>query len=91
MADQTMDDGAARILHLLGGILVALACGAVTVLLAVVTFDINPAGPVLVTMAALVGGGFAISRGRDYLIRGAGYGLVVGGLIAILLWPLLAA
>jgi hypothetical protein len=85
-----MDGGTTRVLHLLAGILVALACGAVTVLLAVVTFDANPAGPVLVTLAALVGGGVAISRGRDYVIRGAGYGLVVGGLIAILLWPLFA-
>jgi hypothetical protein len=85
-----MDDGATRVLHVLGGILVALACGAVTVLLAVVTFDVNPAGPVIVSLAALVGGAFAISRGHDFMIRGAGYGLVVGALVAILLWPLFA-
>lgn len=87
MADQALHDWAPR----LGRALLALLAGAVaagaTVGLAIVAFDVNPLGPVLVVLAGLVGGGLLLRAGREALLRGLGYGLIAGGLLAVLLWP----
>jgi dihydropteroate synthase len=64
----------------------ALAAGA-TMALAIFSFELNPAGPVLVTLAGLVAGGLAIHEARDWLVRALGYGLVAGSLLTILFWP----
>lgn len=87
MADQALHHWAPR----LGRVAVALGAVAVaasaTIALAIVSFELNPAGPVLATLAALVAGGFAVHEGRDWLLRTLGYGLVAGSLVTILFWP----
>jgi hypothetical protein len=54
---------------------------------AVLSFEVNPAGPVVVVVAAIAGGSFAMRRLDDYAFKAAAIGLVVGGIAAILLWP----
>ena len=87
MADQALHDWAPR----LGRLTMALAAAAVaagaTVFLAIVSFELNPAGPVLVTLAGLVAGGFAVHEARAWLVRALGYGLVAGSLLTVLFWP----
>jgi hypothetical protein len=87
MADQALHDWAPR----LGRLAVALAAAAVaagaTMALAIVSFELNPAGPVLVTLAGLVAGGFAVHEGPAWLLRALGYGLVAGSLLTVLFWP----
>jgi hypothetical protein len=63
-----------------------VAAGAI-VALAIASFELNPAGPVLVVLAGLVGGGFAAHEVRDWLPRALGYGLVTGSLVTVLFWP----
>ena len=55
--------------------------------LAILSFELNPAGPVLVTLGGLVAGGFAAHEARVWLVRALGYGLVAGSLLTVLLWP----
>ena len=55
----------------------------------ILSFELNPAGPVVVVVAAIAGGSFAVRRVDDYAFKAAAIGLVVGGIAAILLWPLL--
>jgi hypothetical protein len=87
MADQALHHWAPR----LGRVAVALAAAAVAagamVALAIVSFELNPAGPVLVVLAGLVAGGFAAHEVSDWLPRALGYGLVTGSLLTVLFWP----
>ena len=71
---------------LLGAIVAALFAAAVVVA-AILSFDWNPVGPVVVVVAAIVGGSLAVRRVEDYAFKAAAIGLVVGGIAAILLWP----
>lgn len=88
MADDVVRDSGARLFRLLGGTLLALLVAAGTVLVAIVSFDANPVGPVLVALGTIVGGGLLARRTHDPLLKGIAYGLVLGGLLAVLLWPL---
>jgi hypothetical protein len=54
---------------------------------AVLLFEVNPAGPVVVVVAAIAGGSFAMRRLDDYAFKAAAIGLVIGGIAAILFWP----
>ena len=54
---------------------------------AILTFDVNPAGPVLVVVAAIAAGSFSFRRVGDVALKAAAVGLVVGGIVAILFWP----
>ena len=54
---------------------------------AILSFELNPAGPVVVVVAAITGGSLAVRRVDDYSLKAAAIGLVVGGIAAILLWP----
>jgi hypothetical protein len=87
MADQALHHWAPR----LGRVAVALAAAAVaagaTIALAILSFELNPAGPVLVTFVALLAGGFGVHEARDWVVRVLGYGLVAGSLVTILFWP----
>ena len=78
--------------HALGrillGSLVAVLFAAATVVAAILTFEWNPAGPVIVAVATIGGGSFAVRRVEDPALKAAAIGLVVGGLAAVLLWPL---
>ena len=73
--------------ELLLGILVAALFAAVVVVAAILSFDLNPAGPVAVVLAAIVGGSIAVRRFEDSAFKAAAIGLVVGGVAAILFWP----
>jgi hypothetical protein len=90
MADHVVRDGGFRILRALLGLAAALVVGGATVLAAIGSFDVNPVGPALVALFAIAGGVFLAARTHDLLLRGVGFGLVAGGLIAVLLWPLFA-
>jgi hypothetical protein len=87
MADQALHDWAPRLGRALIALLVAAAVAAATVVIAIVSFDANPAGPVIVVLVGLVGGGYVLHAARDVLVRGLGYGLVLGGLVTVLFWP----
>src|SRR5262245_38666249 len=69
------------------GTLVAVLFAAVAVVAAILAFDINPAGPVVVVVAAITGGSLSVRRVHDTALKSAAIGLVVGGIAAILLWP----
>lgn len=87
MADQALHDWAPRLGRLAAALAAAAVTAGATVALAIVSFELNPAGPVLVTLAALLAGGFAVHEGRALLLRTLGYGLVIGSLVTVLFWP----
>ena len=70
------------------GVLAGLAvCGGV-IALAVASFGLNPVTPVFVSFGAIAGGAYLIRRTHDPILRGLAIGLVAGGIVAVLLWPL---
>ncbi len=69
------------------GTIVAVLFAAATVVAAILSFDANPAGPVVVVVAAIGGGSLAVRRVEDPALKAAAIGLIVGGLAAVLLWP----
>lgn len=72
---------------MLGAVVALLFAAAVTVA-AVLAFDLNPAGPVIVVVGAIAGGSYSVRRVKDTALEAASIGLIVGGLAALLLWPL---
>jgi hypothetical protein len=74
--------------RILLGSVVAVLFAAATVVAAILSFDVNPAGPVVVAVATIGGGSYAVRRVDDPAFKAAAIGLVVGGLAAVLLWPL---
>jgi hypothetical protein len=74
--------------RILLGSVVAVLFAAATVVAAILSFEVNPAGPVLVAVATIGGGSYAARRVDDPAFKAAAIGLVVGGLAAVLLWPL---
>ncbi|MGH3023591.1 MAG: hypothetical protein ACRDNI_08055 [Gaiellaceae bacterium] len=73
---------------LLGTVVAALFAASVVVA-AILSFELHPAAPVVVDVAAIAGGSFSVRRVHDPALKAAAIGLVVGGLAAILFWPLL--
>jgi hypothetical protein len=71
---------------LLGTVVAALFAASVVVV-AVLSFELNPAAPVVVDVAAIAGGSFSVRRVHDPALKAAAIGLIVGGLAAILFWP----
>lgn len=71
----------------LGAIVAVLFAGAVTVA-AVLAFDVNPAAPVVIVVAAIAGGSYAVRRVEEPALEAAALGLIAGGLVALLFWPL---
>jgi hypothetical protein len=69
------------------GTVVAALFAALVVFAAILSFELNPAGPVVVVVAAITGGSLAVRRVEDYAFKAAAVGLVIGGIAAILLWP----
>jgi hypothetical protein len=69
------------------GTIVAALFAAVAVVAAILSFNVNPAGPVVVVVAAITGGSLSIRRVADTALKAAAIGLIVGGIAAILLWP----
>jgi hypothetical protein len=69
------------------GTVVATLFAFSVVVAAILTFDVNPAGPVVVVVAAITAGSFSFKRVGDVALKSAAVGLVVGGIAAILLWP----
>jgi hypothetical protein len=72
--------------HVLATI-VAVVIAAAVVVVAILSFDLNPAGPVIVVVAAIVGGSLGVRRVPEPALKGAAVGLVIGGIAAILFWP----
>jgi hypothetical protein len=70
----------------LGTIVAALFAFSVVVA-ALLTFDVNPAAPVIVVVAAIAAGSFSYRRVADVALKAVAVGLVVGGIVAILFWP----
>jgi hypothetical protein len=91
MPAHVVGDGGIRILHAVLGIVAGALTAAAAVAAVVASFDLNPVGPVVVVAAAVVAGVLLGRRVRDFLARGAAIGLVVGSLLAVLLWPLFSA
>lgn len=73
---------------LLLGTIVALLFAAAVMVAAVLVFDLNPAAPVVVVVGAIAGGSYSIRHVKDTALEAASIGLIVGGLAALLLWPL---
>jgi hypothetical protein len=73
---------------LLLGTVVALLFAAAVTVAAVLAFDVNPAAPVVVVVAAIAGGSYAVRRLEEPALEAAAIGLIVGGLVALLFWPL---
>jgi hypothetical protein len=71
----------------LGAIVAVLFAAAVTVA-AVFTFDVNPAAPVVVVIGAIAGGSYAVRHVEEPALEAAAIGLIAGGLVALLFWPL---
>jgi hypothetical protein len=69
------------------GAVVAAVLAVGVVIAAIVSFDLNPAGPVFVVVATIVAGSFSYRRVHPVVLKSAAVGLVVGGVAAILLWP----
>jgi hypothetical protein len=69
------------------GAIVAALFAAAAVVVAILSFDVNPAGPVLVVVVAIAGGSLAVRRVHDTALKAAAIGLIIGGVAAILLWP----
>ena len=69
------------------GVVVAVLFAAGICIAAVLSFEVNPAGPVIVVVAAITCGSLAVRRVEDYAFKAAAIGLVIGGIAAILLWP----
>lgn len=67
--------------------LVAALFAAATVVAAILSFEWNPAGPVIVVVAAIAAGSYAVRRVHDLALESAAIGLVVGGLVTVLFWP----
>lgn len=80
--------GPVSLARLFLGTLVGVLFAAATVVAAILTFDVNPAGPVVVAVAAIAGGSYGARHLDDPALKAAAIGLLVGGLAAILLWPL---
>lgn len=74
-----------------GGILLGVVAAAlfafIVVAAAILSFDVNPAGPVIVTVAAIVAGSYTVRHLHEIVFKAAAVGLIVGGIAAILLWP----
>jgi hypothetical protein len=71
----------------LGAIVAVLFAGAVTVA-AVLAFDVNPAAPVVIVVGAIAGGSYGVRRVEEPALEAAAIGLIAGGLVALLFWPL---
>jgi hypothetical protein len=91
MTDHVVRGGGIRILHALPGIGAAAAAAVAVVAATVASFELSPVGPVFLVIGAIAGGAFVLRRMHEPLLRGAAIGLIVGALLAILLWPLFSA
>lgn len=69
------------------GTIVAVLIAAAAVVAAILSFDVNPAGPVIVVVAAITAGSLSVRRVHDTALKAAAIGLVIGGVAAILFWP----
>ena len=69
------------------GTIVAGLFAAAAIAAAILSFDLNPAGPVIVVVAAIAAGSLAVRRVHDTALKAAAIGLVIGGIVAILFWP----
>jgi peptidoglycan biosynthesis protein MviN/MurJ (putative lipid II flippase) len=69
-------------------VLAGLGACALVIVLAVASFGLNPVTPALVSFGAIAGGTYLVRRTHEPILRGLAIGLVAGGIVAVLLWPL---
>jgi hypothetical protein len=91
MTDHVVRGGGIRVLHALPVIGAAAVAAVAVVAATVASFELSPVGPVFLVVGAIAGGVLILRRMQEPLLRGAGIGLIVGALLAILLWPLFSA
>jgi hypothetical protein len=87
MTDHVVRRGGARALRILVAVVLGAVVAAAVVVAAILSFELNPAGPVVVALVSIVGGSF-LARTDDAVLKGIAVGLIVGGVAAVLLWPL---
>jgi peptidoglycan biosynthesis protein MviN/MurJ (putative lipid II flippase) len=87
MADHVVR-GSAKVGRAVLGVLVGVGVCIGVIALAVASFGVNPVAPALVSFGAIAAGAFLVRRTHDPILRGLAIGLVVGGIVAVLLWPL---
>jgi hypothetical protein len=69
------------------GAVVATVVAAGVVVVSIVSFDANPAWPVIVVVAAIAAGSLGVRRVDSPLLKAAAIGLVLGGVVTLLFWP----
>jgi peptidoglycan biosynthesis protein MviN/MurJ (putative lipid II flippase) len=90
MTDHVMRSWAPRILRVLVGLVLGAAAATGGVLLAIVSFEFARWGPAVVSFALIVGGAVLYRRTDEVIGKGLALGLILGGLLTVLLWPLFA-
>lgn len=71
----------------LAGAVAAAIVAAVVVVVSIVSFDANPAWPVIVVVAAITAGSLGVRRVESLAVKAAAVGLVLGGVVTLLFWP----
>jgi peptidoglycan biosynthesis protein MviN/MurJ (putative lipid II flippase) len=90
MTDHVLRNWAPRLLRTLVALVLGAAAAAGGVLLAVVSFEWTAWAPAVVSLALIVGGATLYRKTDDVIGKGLALGLIAGGLLTVLLWPLFA-
>jgi hypothetical protein len=90
MTDHVLRSWAPRLLRTLVALVLGAAVGAGGVVLAVVSFEWKVWAPALVSLALIAGGAALYRKTEDVIGRGVAIGLIAGGLVTVLFWPLFA-
>jgi peptidoglycan biosynthesis protein MviN/MurJ (putative lipid II flippase) len=90
MTDHVMGNWAPRILRALVAFILGAAAAAGGVVLAIVSFEWSAWAPAVVSFGMIVGGAVLYRKVNDVIGKGLALGLIVGGLLTVLLWPLFA-
>jgi peptidoglycan biosynthesis protein MviN/MurJ (putative lipid II flippase) len=90
MTDHVLRSWAPRLLRTLVALVLGAAVAAGGVLLAVVSFEWTAWAPAVVSLALIVGGAALYRKTEDVIGKGVALGLIAGGILTVLLWPLFA-
>jgi peptidoglycan biosynthesis protein MviN/MurJ (putative lipid II flippase) len=88
MTDHVLRSWAPRLLRTLVALVLGAAVAAGGVLLAVVSFEWTAWAPAVVSLALIVGGAALYRKTEDVIGKGVALGLIAGGILTVLLWPL---
>jgi peptidoglycan biosynthesis protein MviN/MurJ (putative lipid II flippase) len=90
MTDHVLRGWAPRVLRALVALVLGAAVAAGGVLLAVVSFEWTAWAPAVVSLALIASGAALYRKTEDIIGKGVAFGLIAGGLLTVLLWPLFA-